>query len=264
MKRNVIVPYDFSNEADFALNHAYELTKNQNIPIHLLYIVDNESEIEEWQAELQKIADKFSLKHDSNVIAVVRAGNLFKKIYEYGIESNAYLAVMGTHGIKTINKAMKVIKKFIKIPFVLVQRPVTYGEYDRICVPIDWDKRSRAKFLWVKYLSNLFESKAYIVYPETTNVERKATINANLKFAGSVFEKECIDFEVTTLPEKDYADNLYDYMRNIEPDIVLLMTDKYKEHITKLKRARNIELYKSIPIMCVNPRTDIVKIGNFN
>jgi hypothetical protein len=265
MKRCIIVPFDFSNEANFALYHAYELTKKQNIPIHLLHVTKKESDIEEWLQELKKIADKFSIEYENcEVLPVVRSGNLFNKIHEYGIESNAYLAVMGTHGINTINKAMKVIKKFVKIPFVLVQRPVTFGEYNRICVPIDWDKKCRAKFLWVKYLSDLFESKVYIVYPETTNVERKATINANLKFAGSIFEKECMDFEVTSLSDKDYADNLYDYMNGIEPDIVLFMTNQYKEYILELRRPRNIELYKKIPIMCVNPRTDIIKLGNFN
>lgn len=265
MKRSVLVPFDFSNEANFALDHAFEITKVSKIPIHLLYVVKTEKDIEEWNHELQKVADRFSALHGNcEVVAVVRAGNLFKKIYEYGIEANAYLAVMGTHGLKTINKAMKVIKKFVKIPFILVQRPVKYGEYDKVCVPIDWDKKSRAKFLWVKYLSDLFESRVYILYPETDNIERKAAINANLKFAGSIFEKENVDFEVNSLPENDFADNMYDFMSEVEPDMVLLMTDKYKEHITKLKRARNLELYKNIPIMCVNPRTDIVKVGSFN
>ncbi len=265
MKKCILVPFDFSNEANFALDHAYELTKLSNTPIHLLYVVKKDSDIEEWQSELQKIADNFSEKHNNcEVAAIVRAGNLFKEIYEYGIEANAYLAVMGTHGLKTINKAMKVIKKFVRIPFILIQRPVIHGEYNKICAPMGPDKKSRAKFLWVKYLSNLFKSKVYIAYCETNNIEKKAEINSNLKFAGSIFEKEVIDFEVKPLPEKDFADNLYDYMAEIKPDIVLFMTDSYKENITKLKHARNIELYKKIPIMCVNPRTDIVKLAGFN
>lgn len=264
-KKCLLVPYDFSNEANFALDHAYELAKATNIPIHLLHIVRKESEIEEWQIELQKVADIFLEKHpESNVSAFVTNGNLFKKVYEHGVDNNAYLAVMGTHGIKTINNAMKVIQKFSRIPFILVQRPVSHGSYKRICVPISSDKKSRAKFLWVAYLSNLFNCFVDIVYPETSRSERKAAINSNLKFAGTVFEKENIDFEVKSFPEEDYADSLYDFMGETQPNIVLLMTDKYKEHITRLKRPRNIELYKKIPIMCVNPRTDILKASSFN
>lgn len=264
MEKCIIVPFDFSNEANFALDHAYELARISRFPIHLLYVVSSEKEVEDWQVELQKIADKFSSSHNNyNVKAVVKAGNLFETIYNYGIDVNAYLAIMGTHGLKTIDKAMKVIKKFVKIPFILVQRPINYGEYDKICVPIDDDKKSRAKFLWVKYLTNLFESKVYVVYPETNDSSKKAAININLHFAASVFEKDNIDFEIKAVPEANYADNLYDYMNEIEPDVVLFMTDKYKKSITALRTPRNIELYKKIPIMCVNPRTDIVKLGGF-
>lgn len=263
MKKCILVPFDFSNEANFALDHAYELARIAKLPIHLLYVVGTYKQIEEWQVELQKIADNFSKKNNYPVEAVVKAGNLFETIYEYGIEANAYLAIMGTHGLKTINKAMKVIKKFVKIPFILVQRPLTFGEYDKICVPIDADKKSRAKFLWVKYLNYLFESKVYIVYPETNDSIKKKAIQSNLVFATSIFEKDAIDFEIKSIPEVNFADGMYDYMNTIEPDVVLFMTDKYKSSITALKAARNIELYKKIPIMCVNPRTDIVKLGGF-
>lgn len=263
MERCILVPFDFSNEANFALDHAFELARIAKFPIHLLYVVDNEKHVEEWQLELKNVADDFSKKHNYPVKAIVKSGNLFETIYAYGIEANAYLAVMGTHGLKTVNKAMKVIKKFVKIPFILVQKPINFGEYDKICVPVYADKKMRAKFLWVKYLNTLFESTVYIAYPETTDSAKKAEINSNIMFATSVFEKDAIDFEVIALPETNFADHLYDYMSKIEPDVVLFMTDKYKKTILELKTARNTLLYKNIPIMCVNPRTDIVKLGGF-
>jgi len=264
MEKCLLVPYDFSNEANFALHHAYELARISKFPIHLLYVVQSEREVEEWHVELKRIADEFSKKYNYKVIAVVKAGNLFETIYNYGIEANAYLAVMGTHGIKTIKKAMKVIKKFVKIPFILVQRPLNFGEYDKICVPIDDDKKSRAKFLWVRYLTNLFESKVYIIYPETNDSGRKADINNNILFATSILEKNSIDFEIKGVPETNFADNLYEEMYSIEPDVVLFMTDKYKKSITEIRKPKHIEFAKKIPIMCVNPRTDIVKLGGFS
>ncbi|MDD2634528.1 MAG: universal stress protein [Bacteroidales bacterium] len=263
MEKCILVPFDFSNEANFALDHAFELGKIAKFPIHLLYVVNNEKQIEEWQVELHKIAATFSKKNDYPVKAVVKAGNLFETIYEYGIEANAYLAIMGTHGLKTINKAMKIIKKFVKIPFILVQKPIHFGEYDKICVPIYGDKKMRAKFLWVKYLNTLFESTVYIVYPETSDKGKKEAINNNIMFATSIFERDAIDFELKALPEINFADQLYDYMSNIEPDVVLFMTDKYKKTILEINTARNVLLSKEIPIMCVNPRTDIVKLGGF-
>ena len=131
MEKCILVPFDFSNEANFALDHAFELARIAKFPIHLLYVVSNEKQIDEWQFELKKVADAFSQKNSYLVKPVVKAGNLFETIYDYGIEANAYLVIMGTHGLKTINKAMKVIKKFVKIPFILVQRPLIFGEIGR-------------------------------------------------------------------------------------------------------------------------------------
>ncbi|MCK9255396.1 MAG: universal stress protein [Bacteroidales bacterium] len=265
MERSILVPFEFSNEANYALEHAYELARISKYPIHMLYVASNTKEVEEWQIELEKVANKFSKEHNNHeTIARVRAGNLFNTIYDYGIEINAYLSVMGTHGLRTIDKAMKLIKKFDRMPFILIQRPLHYGEYDKICVPIDSDKKSRAKFLWVKYLSNVFESKVYVIHPDFKDSIRKNNLTSNLNFAGTIFERENADFEIIALDENNYADNLYDYMSEIEPDIVLFMTDKYKKSITNIKRPRNIELSKKIPIMCVNPRTDIQKLGGFS
>lgn len=264
MDKNILVPFDFSNEANYALEHAYELSRYTNLEIHLLYVVSTEYQVEEWLVELTKIADAFSHDKHCTVVPVVKAGNLFETIFEYGTESNAYIAVMGTHGIKTIKKAMKVITRFEKLPFILVQRPITFGPYDRICVPIDDDKKSRLKFLWVKYLDYLFKSTVYIVYPDTANVEKKAAINANLNFATTVLADSAIDFDIKAVPEDDYADNMYDYMKEVEPDVVLFMSEKYKQSLLDIHRARNIELAKKIPIMCVNHRTDIMRLGGFN
>jgi len=53
-------------------------------------------------------------------------------------------------------------------------------------------------------------------------------------------------------------------MYQLEPDIVLFMTDKYKKIVHDIHKPQNIELSKKIPVMCVNHRTDITKIGGFN
>ena len=265
MEKCILVPFDFSNEADFALDHAYEFARTLNIPIHLIHIVNSEKEIDEWQIELNKVAKRFSLEHNnSKIVAAVRAGSLFDTIYDYGVEANTYLAVMGTHGIKTIDKAVKVIKQFSKIPFVLVQRPISFGQFNKICVPIDENKKSREKFLWVRHLEYLFKSKVYVTYPESTDPVKKEEINKNLIFATTIFEEYAIDFDVFPISEQNVFDNLYDYMYDLEPDVVLFMTDKYKKIVTNLKKPQNIELAKKIPVMCVNPRTDIVKIGGFS
>ncbi|MCF0206922.1 MAG: universal stress protein, partial [Bacteroidales bacterium] len=252
MERCILVPYEFSNEANFALYHAYEVAKTEKLPIHILFVAESEKLVDEWKVELDKVAKKFvEATGYENVVTVVRKGSPFDVIHEYGIEVNAYLAVMGVHGIKTIDKQMKLIQKFVKVPFVLVQSPIAFGEYDRICIPIDGNKKSRIKFTWAKYLNLLFESHVYIVYPKTNSESRRADINSNIAFATTLFADNAIEFDVEGVPEEDFYENSYDYMSTISPDLVLFMSENYKDAITSIKHPRNIELSKRIPVMCV-------------
>lgn len=264
MKKSILVPHDFSEVGNYAMEHAYMVGKASKSPIHLIHIVRRKSQIEEAKQKLTEIANKFKEGKDVEIVCEVRTGNLFKTIYSYGLEIDSYLAVMGTHGIKNIKKAMKVVKKFVKIPFILVQNPVIFGEYDRIVIPIDYDKNSRIKIQWVRYINTIFESKAYIISFNTGDEFKAKVIKNNLLFAQNQFDKELIDYEIKVLDsQKNFADSIYTYANEVESDLILVMTDKYRSYVKDLKKTENLELYKKIPIMCVNKRTDIIKLGGF-
>lgn len=265
MNKSILVPHDFTEVGDFALQHAYTLGKAANSPINLLHVIKKEAIRDEAFKKLEEIAKSFSEKHNIEVIPKVLKGNLYKTIYNYGIETHAYIAVMGTHGLKNVKKAMKVVKKFSKIPFILVQSPVRFGDYERLVVPVDSNKKSRIKFHWVKYLNNLFECKVYIVAHNEKESFKVKDLNNNLKFADKLLEQELIDYEVKRLnSSKNFASEVYNHANDVKGDLVLVMTDRYKKFAKDIKNSKNIEDFKKIPIMCVNPRTDIYKAGSFS
>ncbi|MDL2262356.1 universal stress protein [Bacteroidales bacterium OttesenSCG-928-I21] len=262
MEKCILVPHDFTEKGNYALEHAFMLSKATNIPIHLLHIVKRKDEIctaEENLAEIAKNADK-----DAVIITAVRKGSIFKEIYKYGQEKNAYLVVMGTHGVKNIKKAMKVVKKFVRIPFILVQSPIIYGEYSKVLVPLDTEKSSRIKTQWVNHLNFLFKSKAYILtHAEKDQYKAKYLAN-NLRFVQDQLDKQLIDYELKNLDfSKNFADEMYSFAEEIQANIILIMTHNYRDYIKDLKKSKSIELYKKIPIMCVNKRSDLFKAGRF-
>jgi hypothetical protein len=265
MKKSILVPHDFTEVGDYAIEHAFMVGKASKSPIHLIHIVSRTSQIAAAKIKLDEIAARVKEGKDIEIIAEVRRGNLFKEIYRYGLEIDAYLAVMGTHGVKSIRKAMKVVKRFVKIPFILVQSPVIFGEYDRIVIPIDANITSRIKIQWVRYINTLFESKAYLITHNVSDGFKQKGLNNNIKFAQNWFDKELIDYDIKVVESsKNFADSIYTYSNEVESDLILVMTDQYRSYIKDLKKIENIELYKKIPIMCVNKRTDIFKVGGFN
>lgn len=265
MKKSILVPYDFTEVGNYALEHAYMVGKASRTPISIIHIVKKTSEIEEAKAKLEKIAKDFSSQKDIEVVAEVRKGNLYKEIYKYGLEIDAYIAVMGTHGVKSVKKTLKVVKKFIKIPFILVQSPVIFGEYDRILIPIDQDNTARIKIQWIRYINTLFKSKVYMITYNVSDSYGQKNISSNIRFAENLFEKELIDYEIEVLESsRNFADSIFTYANEVESDLIMLMSDKYRSYVKQIKKAENLELYKKIPIMCVNKRLDIFKMGGFN
>ena len=264
--RPILVPHDFTEVGAYALEHACMIGKTHNSPINLIHIVSKTDEIEPARAKLQAIADDFKKGKENLEISVeVRKGDVDKEIYNYGTEINAYLAVMGSHGVKNLKKAIKIIEKFITIPFVLVQNPPIYGEYDRILIPIDADKSSRIRVQWVKFLNTLFESKVYIISYKDSDGFNKKAIQNNITFAENIFNDNLIDYDIKYLEnKKNFSDEMYKYANEAECDLVIFMTDQYKSYIKEIKNPENEELAAKIPAMCVNKRIDIIKIGGFN
>lgn len=267
MKRSILVPHDFSEVGDYALQHAYLIIKasKSDYPINLLHVIKKESMYDESLARLNEIAENFSKKNNVTVNTKVLKGNIYKTIYAYGVESKAFIAVMGTHGIKNVKKAMKVVKKFVRIPFILVQSGSNFGEYNKLVIPLDHNIKSRIKFRWVRFLNDIFESKAFILATHETDNYKIDSLNNNIKFASNFLEDELIDYEIKKIETKvNFADEVYKYANEVQGDLILVMTDQYKQFARDLKTAENLELFKKIPIMCVNRRTDIVKLGGFS
>jgi hypothetical protein len=93
----------------------------------------------------------------------------------------------------------------------------------------------------------------------------KKNISSNIRFAENLFEKELIDYEIEVLESsRNFADSIFTYANEVESDLIMLMSDKYRSYVKQIKKAENLELYKKIPIMCVNKRLDIFKMGGFN
>lgn len=265
MEKNILVPHDFTEVGDFALEHAYMLGKATGAKINLLHVISRNSKYNEAFAKLDDIAKKFKEKHDVEIVPKVLKGNLFKTINIYGLEIDAYIAVMGTHGVKSVKKAMKVVRKFTKMPFILVQSPVMNQEYKKVVVTLSHDPKTRIFFNWIKYINNLFKCEVHIIYHEEKDGFRAKSLYNNVKFAKNFLDQELIEYEIKILPtSKRFSDEVYSHSKDIDADIVLVMADRYRKFARDIRNSSNLEYFKKLPIMCVNPRTDIFKLGSFS
>ncbi|GAF02410.1 universal stress protein [Saccharicrinis fermentans] len=155
----ILVPYDFTEVAMHAVDHAKSISSKNNIKICLLHIVKKDSDIE---PSLQKLNEETALikdKYNIETQGIVREGTIFKTINEVAQEMNAIMVIMGTHGIRGMQKltgswALKVIVGS-KIPFFVVQEKPIDCEVKKIVFPVDFKTENKEKLYWAEFISKL-------------------------------------------------------------------------------------------------------------
>ncbi len=103
-KNKILVPYDFTDIANCAVEHAIKFSKILNADIILLHIVKKEQQISEFKTRLSTVAEQFKNKNGILPFSIVRDGTIFKTINQVVEDENCMLVVMGTHGMKGLRK----------------------------------------------------------------------------------------------------------------------------------------------------------------
>jgi len=139
----ILVPTDFSEGSQTALEYACGLAKPFDAEIHLLHVIANDTAIAMGsdgffsvsddilndiragvKKKLEETADKISTSV-RNIVTVVREGPPFSEIVQYAKANDIDMIVLGTHGRTGISHlligsvAEKVVRK-ARIPVVTV------------------------------------------------------------------------------------------------------------------------------------------------
>jgi nucleotide-binding universal stress UspA family protein len=267
----ILIPADFTVVARYAIEAAVPFAKLTNSSIVLVHIVKKTSEIPDATAKVELEADKASKDHGIHVTGIVREGSIFSTIGETVTELDAGLVLMGTHGIRGMQKltgswALKVIVTS-KVPIIVVQTHPRKTTVDRIAFPIDFKRENREKIGWAYYVAKLFNSKVYIFRSEPSN-DRKIEqgVRTNLVFTEKFLRSKNIKYEISVAQGEDsFAKESLQYAEEIDADMILITTTKgisIADFVLGTSEEDIITNSAHIPVMCVNPRKS--KVGGFS
>jgi len=260
-KKPILVPWDFSEVAEYALQHAISFTKTTNDNIALVHVVKKEKEIAEAKEKLQKVVDKTKASTGLELGVIVREGSIFTAITDIVDEVHATLVVMGTHGMKGMQKftgswALKVIAG-TSAPFVVVQAPPTSTLTD-IVFPVDFKKEQKEKLVWAGYLVNHFKAKIHIVYQPSSDTRIKAKTKSNLIFSKNYLAEKQGEFEIVALPgKKGLSDESIEFAKEKKAGMIIIMTTKnisFQDYVLGADEQQIIANPERIPVMCINPK----------
>ena len=265
-KRPIIIPWDYTEKAEFALLHAVNITKITNNSLILVHITKKESDNDVQSTRLASIAQNIQEKYGIATSSIVRSGNIFSEITKVINETDAQLAIMGTHGMKGLQKitgswALKVITGS-KAPFIVVQdKPLPKTDVTKIVVPLDFKLEEREKLVWTNFFAGISKCKFFICYSETGDeIIQKRTIG-NIKAATNCLEERGINYELHQLPgDNSLAKETINYAKKIDSGMIIIMTTKnikFQDYVLGANEQQIIANDSKIPVMCVNPRASI-------
>ena len=269
-----MVTWDFSSVSYSALKHAIRMSRIVKYNIILFHIVTDPSETEAAKERLAKVVEEIENEYGEKVTSFVHHGKIFKEISDYASkeENKVDFVVMGTHGMKGGQKffgswALKVIVGS-SVPFIVVQSdPPEKDRYSDIVFPIDFKSENKEKLQWAIFLGKYLNSKIHLYKTPIGDKDLQKKINVNLNFAIRFLIQNNIEYEIHSAPKSgNFQKELLAFSKKIKADLILITTTK---HITKIdyifgaKEQYLLSNPEKIPVMCVNPKSNFAKVGQF-
>ncbi len=272
-EKEILVTCDFTPVSENALAHALRISKYTDCPIRLLHVVDNNSKVKTTKEEAEKkLLDISKDFYDINSIKIdyeVLTGTIFNTIGKYATDHKARMVIMGTHGVKGMQKftgshALKVIVSS-KIPFLVVQdKPSEKHRFTDIVFPIDFKAETREKVFWAIYLCRYFNSRVHLFKPFISDKSILKKVNINLNFATRYLIQNNIDYKIHTATKSgNFAKETLSFAQEIDADLILITTSKgidMTSYLLGLPEQEIIANSAGIPVMAVNPHAGVSTI----
>ncbi len=268
-KNTILVPFDFTEVADNAVQHAIKVAKELDAGIHLLHIAKKEEQIASLEEQLSKHAEQIKEKWGVLPSTSVKEGTIFKTINAVVEELDCLLVVMGTHGMKGLQKltgswALKVIVGS-KIPYLVVQSAPKHSDYQKIVFPIDYKAENKEKLKWIQFLYQFSKPKVYIYASATKEGIIDSRTKANVVFSKKYLEEKGVDYElVLSEGDSSFSQETIQFSEKIDADLVLVMTTRdiaFHDYVLGAYEQYIIANSAKMPVLVINPRTDLMKYG---
>jgi nucleotide-binding universal stress UspA family protein len=273
--KTIIVPIDFSEYSEYALKAAVSLSKNNDIEILALHMLDlqgqhsfseSASYLQEKTMFLYQIAKKSFKKflkkeylEGVKVKPIIKHFKVFSEVNQVAKEENADLIIMGSHGATGLKELFvgsnteKVIR-FSEIPVLVVKNDLVDFNFNEVVFATDFSKKSVGTYLRTKSIVNDFKGKMHILYVNTPYTDFKTTYEMeNLAADFFAIAEGNTDKmkEVTFVCDKDVENGILNFANSFGADLIAVSTNARKgfSHFFEGSISEDIANHASLPIL---------------
>ncbi len=223
---SILIPILSEEQTLIALGQSYNLARLTNSRIVLLGVETSEHPVKKLLAEMTKIA---SLKSKQPIEAIIREGNVYDEINRVADVLNPLFIMIGLtsklgYGNITSKNAFKMVRES-KHPVITIRGKVHRDGCKTILLPVDLSKETREKVSKAIELAKIFNADIRVISILTESDEDSE--NKLISYSNQVWKfikEQGIRCTIKTLRGKDIPKMVQDYGREVEADLVLIMT----------------------------------------
>ena len=247
MEKSIVVPWDFSEKAEYSFQHALILSGIMKQGIVLFHVIKNDSEKESAKSKLAADAIRLETLYGTKPLFTCIKGDIYKSINTFTEEISSPLVIMPLHNSKN---AIKVVTGS-SVPFYLVQKSPETQKIVDIVVPIDHYEENRVQLNWVVFLSRVFNSNINIIKPFINSNVRNRLMKKNIFFAKQLMNAKNVVYGIRTAKREDkFNFAISKFTKEIDADLIFMMTYNFKEYMSVAEKEG-----ASTPILCLNPKS---------
>ena len=266
----VLVPTDFSEICQNAINHGVELAEYLNYKLVIIHVINREtkSQLKKADLDVSAIADKLNdiandirEKSRISVETITREGSIFNEIHEAASDTGAKIMILGTHGKKGLqylvgSHALKVVTKS-PVPTIVVQDKSFDKGYKKIVFPINSFTEARQQVQWAMHIAKTFGSVINIFREPHTDPILAGKLNVVTSQIKEAFNKNNITYSIHDAEKSgNFAGKMIEYATAEKADMIMIMTDAdiFSPNFNAGAWDEKMMFNKDkIPVMCINP-----------
>jgi nucleotide-binding universal stress UspA family protein len=275
--KTILVPTDFSSEADNALDVAYVVAKKTNAAIQMLHVVeaphtpslsvsgthleeDGMNKVYVLMLMERALKDLKCLVADKGYSDVrfsydVKVGNVYSHVTEFITEKEIDLIVMGTKGKGGIKEMFvgsntEKVVRLAKCLVLAVKDKTDVFNIDNVVLATEPDDYSSELIVKVRDLQKMIGFKLHLLFVNTpSNFISTDEAMVSLKEIAKIFRLE--DYSLNIINEYTVENGIMEFVLKVKADIVAMSTHGRKgiSHLLNGSISEEMVKYSGKPIL---------------
>lgn len=274
MKKNlndiILIPTDFSEVCDNAIEHGLELAKTLEYRVFLIHVITKETNkyLDEKKLTRESISELLDEKCQRltkdfgiQVEFLIKSGNLFEKVKDVAEKLNIKLVILGTHGKVGFQKitgsyVLKMVTT-VNLPTIVVQKRSFKGGYKNIVFPITAQTQDRQKVAWAVNIAKTFDATIHLIPKFESEKFYRKRIMGVTKQIKNLFDEYGVKYQdkVTEPGAGNFAKQVIDYAVVHAAELIMTLVNKDKNLFFSSWDEQIIYNSSQIPVICINPHT---------